>query len=179
MADMYLLAEELLTEAGYTWYEVSNYSRSEDTRSDHNLAYWRNQDWWGIGPGAHSHVNGTRWWNVKHPVPYAQKVRAGQSPAAAREVLDTATRAFETIMLMIRVREGLAMRELLAVHDEAQLGASLRWLVSQALIEPDALTSQAEPDPEAHVRLTLKGRLLGDAVTRELLPEVSEEHEEN
>lgn len=179
MADMYLLAEELLTEAGYNWYEVSNYSRSEGTRSDHNLAYWRNQDWWGIGPGAHSHVNGTRWWNVKHPVPYAQKVRAGQSPAAAREVLDTATRAFETIMLMIRVREGLAMRELLAVHDEAQLGASLRWLASQALIEPDALTSQAEPDPEAHVRLTLKGRLLGDAVTRELLPEVSEEHEEN
>ena len=81
-------------------------------------------------------------------------------------------------MLMIRVREGLAMRELLAVHDEAQLGASLRWLISQALIEPDALNSQAEPDPEAHVRLTLKGRLLGDAVTRELLPEVSEEHEE-
>ncbi len=80
----------------------------------------------------------------------------GESPAAAREVLDTATRAFETIMLMIRVREGLAMRELLAVHDEAQLGASLRWLVSQALIEPDALNSQAEPDPEAHVRLTLK-----------------------
>ena len=119
-------------------------------------------------------MNGTRWWNVKHPVPYAQKVRAGESPAAAREVLDASTRAFEMIMLMIRVREGLAMRELLAVHDEAQLGASLRWLVSQALIEPDALTSQAEPDPEAHVRLTLKGRLLGDAVTRELLPEVSE-----
>ena len=103
----------------------------------------------------------------------------GESPAAAREVLDTATRAFETIMLMIRVREGLAMRELLAVHDEAQLGASLRWLVSQALIEPDALNSQAEPDPKAHVRLTLKGRLLGDAVTRELLPEVSDEHEEH
>ena len=83
MADMYLLAEELLTEAGYNWYEVSNYSRSEDTRSDHNLAYWRNQDWWGIGPGAHSHVNGTRWWNVKHPVPYAQKVRTG-SPRRPR-----------------------------------------------------------------------------------------------
>jgi putative coproporphyrinogen dehydrogenase len=106
-------------------------------------------------------------------------VRAGESPAAAREVLDTATRAFETIMLMIRVREGLAMRELLAVHNEAQLGASLRWLISHALIEPDALNSQAEPDPESHVRLTLKGRLLGDAVTRELLPEVPEEHEEH
>ena len=111
---------------------------------------------------------------MKHPVPYAQKVRAGESPAAAREVLDASTRAFETIMLMIRVREGLAMRELLAVHDGAQLGASLRWLISQGLIEPDALTASAEPDPDAYVRLTLKGRLLGDAVTRELLPEVSE-----
>ena len=71
------------------------------------------------------------------------------------------------------------MRELLAVHDERSWAPALRWLVSQALIEPDALNSQAEPDPKAHVRLTLKGRLLGDAVTRELLPEVSDEHEEH
>ena len=172
MADMYLLAEEYLTDAGYSWYEVSNYSSSAQTRSNHNLAYWRNQDWWGIGPGAHSHLNGTRWWNLKHPVPYAHRVRAGQSPAAAREILDAPTRAFETIMLMIRVREGLPVRELLAVHDPQELGASLRWLIAQGLIDPEALTANAEPDPHARVRLTLRGRLLGDAVTRELLPEI-------
>ena len=172
MADMYLRAEDLLMQAGYRWYEVSNYSRSEHTRSDHNMAYWRNQDWWGIGPGAHSHINGTRWWNIKHPVPYAHRVRAGESPAAAREVLDSGTRSFETIMLLIRVREGLPMHELLAVHPAADLGSSLRWLLSQGLIEPDIFTNTGAPNPDASVKLTLQGRLLGDAVTRELLPDI-------
>ena len=172
MADMYLRAEDLLMQAGYRWYEVSNYSRSEHTRSDHNMAYWRNQDWWGIGPGAHSHINGTRWWNIKHPVPYAHRVRAGQSPAAAREILDSDSRSFETIMLLIRVREGLPMSELLAVHPAADLGSSLRWLLSQGLIEPDIFTNTGAPNPDASVKLTLQGRLLGDAVTRELLPDI-------
>lgn len=172
MADMYLRAEDLLMQAGYRWYEVSNYSRSEHTRSDHNMAYWRNQDWWGIGPGAHSHINGTRWWNIKHPVPYAHRVRAGQSPAAAREILDSDSRSFETIMLLIRVREGLPMHELLAVHPAADLGSSLRWLLSQGLIESDIFTDTGMPNPDASVKLTLQGRLLGDAVTRELLPDI-------
>ena len=172
MADMYLRAEDLLMQAGYRWYEVSNYSRSEHTRSDHNMAYWRNQDWWGIGPGAHSHINGTRWWNIKHPIPYAHRVRAGESPAAAREVLDSGTRSFEAIMLLIRVREGLPMSELLAVHPAADLGSSLRWLLSQGLIEPDIFTNTGAPNPDASVKLTLQGRLLGDAVTRELLPDI-------
>lgn len=172
MADMYLRAEDLLMQAGYRWYEVSNYSRSEHTRSDHNMAYWRNQDWWGIGPGAHSHINGTRWWNIKHPVPYAHRVRAGQSPAAAREILDSDSRSFETIMLLIRVREGLPMHELLAVHPAADLGSSLRWLLSQGLIESDVFADTGMPNPDASVKLTLQGRLLGDAVTRELLPDI-------
>ena len=172
MADMYLRAEDLLMQAGYRWYEVSNYSRSEHTRSDHNMAYWRNQDWWGIGPGAHSHINGTRWWNIKHPIPYAHRVRAGESPAAAREVLDSGTRSFEAIMLLIRVREGLPMSELLAVHPAADLGDSLQWLLAQGLIEPDIFTNTGAPNPDASVKLTLQGRLLGDAVTRELLPDI-------
>jgi len=172
MADMYLRAEDLLMQAGYRWYEVSNYSRSEHTRSDHNMAYWRNQDWWGIGPGAHSHINGTRWWNIKHPIPYAHRVRAGESPAAAREVLGSGTRSFEAIMLLIRVREGLPMSELLAVHPAADLGDSLQWLLAQGLIEPDIFTNTGAPNPDASVKLTLQGRLLGDAVTRELLPDI-------
>ena len=87
LADKYLLAEELLTGAGYSAYEVSNWAARPDAACRHNLGYWRGDDWWGIGPGAHSHVGGTRWWNVKHPAAYAARLAAGQSPAQAREVL--------------------------------------------------------------------------------------------
>lgn len=164
MADMYLLAEQILTEAGYRWYEVSNYSKTPQTRSRHNYAYWRNQDWWGIGPGAHSHVNGTRWWNLKHPVPYANRVREGLSPAAAREVLSPESRRFEDIMLMVRVIDGLPIARLLEGSSESQVAASLNWLETQGLIDAAARA-------DGRVQLTLRGRLLGDAVTRELLPE--------
>lgn len=164
MADMYLLAEEIFTAAGYHWYEVSNYSKTPATRSRHNYAYWRNQDWWGIGPGAHSHVNGTRWWNLKHPVPYANRVRAGQSPAAAREVLGESVRLFEDIMLQVRVIDGLDLARLEETRSPEQVRASLAWLEGQGLIDSDALAA-------GRVRLTLQGRLLGDAVTRELLPD--------
>ncbi|WP_421084120.1 radical SAM family heme chaperone HemW [Rothia nasimurium] len=167
MADMYLLAEEIFTEAGYHWYEVSNYAKSPENRSRHNYAYWRNQDWWGIGPGAHSHIDGTRWWNVKHPVPYAHRVRAGQSPAAAREVLGEQTRRFEDIMLMIRVIDGIEISRLLQESNEHSIQSSLDWLEGQGLLDP-----QARQD--GRVQLTLKGRLLGDAVTRELLPDLGD-----
>lgn len=165
MADMYLLAEQIFNEAGYHWYEVSNYAKSPEYRSRHNYAYWRNQDWWGIGPGAHSHVNGTRWWNLKHPVPYANRVRAGQSPAAAREVLGEQTRRFEDIMLQVRVIDGLDISRLLEGGDAARIEASLNWLEGQGLIDPEARAG-------GRVQLTLQGRLLGDAVTRELLPDI-------
>ncbi|KTR85727.1 coproporphyrinogen III oxidase, partial [Rothia kristinae] len=156
-ADMYLLADRLFGEAGYSWYEVSNWSRSEDTRSRHNLAYWRNRDWWGIGPGAHSHINGVRWWNLKHPVPYAHRVRQGLSPAAAREHLDADTRYVEDVMLAARIREGVAIEDLRGPGREA-----VGWLEGQGLIEPQARA-------EGRVVLTLRGRLLGDAVVRTLL----------
>lgn len=156
-ADMYLLADRLFGEAGYSWYEVSNWSRSKDTRSRHNLAYWRNRDWWGIGPGAHSHINGVRWWNLKHPVPYAHRVRQGLSPAAAREHLDADTRYVEDVMLAARIREGVAIEDLRGPGREA-----VGWLEGQGLIEPQARA-------EGRVVLTLRGRLLGDAVVRTLL----------
>ncbi|WP_370592456.1 radical SAM family heme chaperone HemW [Rothia sp. ZJ1223] len=164
MADMYLLAEKHLTAAGYSWYEVSNYASSRETRSTHNFAYWKNQDWWGVGPGAHSHLNGTRWWNVKHPVAYSGKICLGQSPAAAREVLGEKTKNFEDIMLMVRTIEGYSINKLQQVHGQA-LDAKLQWLLNQDLVEPEALKN-------GRLVLTLNGRLLGDAVTRELLPEL-------
>ncbi|WP_035780893.1 radical SAM family heme chaperone HemW, partial [Arthrobacter sp. H14] len=91
-AEKYLIAEQKLSSAGMHWYEVSNWSREPAQACRHNLAYWRGDDWWGIGPGAHSHVGGVRWWNMKHPVPYANRLAGGQSPAAGRETLDSSTR---------------------------------------------------------------------------------------
>ncbi|MES2171686.1 MAG: radical SAM family heme chaperone HemW, partial [Actinomycetota bacterium] len=91
-ADMYELADARLGDSGFDWYEVSNWSRSEEHASRHNLAYWQGHDWWGVGPGAHSHVGGVRWWNVKHPAAYAERILAGWSPAAGRETLDDETR---------------------------------------------------------------------------------------
>ena len=111
-ADMYELADELLAAAGFEWYEVSNWSRGEMHRSRHNLAYWTGTDWWGFGPGAHSHVGGVRFWNVKHPAAYAQRVANGESPAAGREIPDAAARALEGVLLRSRIREGLPIAEL-------------------------------------------------------------------
>lgn len=159
-AEMYLMADRILGESGYEWYEISNWARSPQDRSEHNLAYWRNQDWWGIGPGAHSHHQGIRWWNVKHPLAYAHRLREGHSPAQAREHLAPQTRHLEEVMLAMRVREGLPLHRLSEEGREA-----LSFLCEQGLIDPTAMTRQNR------VVLTLQGRLLGDAVVRELLPE--------
>ncbi|MCJ8503428.1 radical SAM family heme chaperone HemW [Kocuria flava] len=161
-ADKYELADRLLAEAGYEWYEVSNWARPAGPdgtahRSRHNLAYWHNQDWWGIGPGAHSHVGGTRWWNLKHPVPYTNRVRAGHSPAAGREVLDAPTRRLERVMLEARIRDGLPVAAL-----EAPGRAAVAGLIADGLVDPAAALG-------GRVVLTLRGRLLGDAVVRRLL----------
>jgi oxygen-independent coproporphyrinogen-3 oxidase len=156
-AEQYELADRMLGEAGYEWYEVSNWSRNNDLRSRHNLGYWRGQDWWGVGPGAHSHVGGVRWWNVKHPAAYAERILAGVSPAAGRESLGEATRRVERVLLAVRIREGLPIAEL----DDAGRTA-VAGLIADGLVEPgDALRGT--------VVLTLRGRLLADAVVRALL----------
>ena len=156
-ADMYELADELLGAAGYRWYEVSNWSRSPAFESRHNLAYWQGHDWWGVGPGAHSHVGGVRWWNVKHPAAYADRILAGQSPAAGRETLDDETRRVERILLRTRIREGLDVAELTAEGRTAVAG-----LIGDGLVDgASALCGTIE--------LTLRGRLLADAVVRRLL----------
>ncbi|MCI9856835.1 radical SAM family heme chaperone HemW [Microbacterium proteolyticum] len=155
-ADMYELADELLTAAGYDWYEVSNWSRGVTHRSRHNLAYWRGTDWWGFGPGAHSHVAGLRWWNVKHPAAYAQRMAAGESPAAGRERPDETARRLESVLLRSRIREGLAVSELLGEGRKA-----VASLIADGLVEgADAVRGR--------IVLTRRGRLLADAVVRAL-----------
>ena len=156
-AEQYELADRMLTDAGYAWYEVSNWAASTAHRSRHNLGYWQGHDWWGIGPGAHSHVGGVRWWNVKHPAAYAERILAGHSPAAGRETLDEATRRVERVLLATRIRDGLPTTELTDAGRTAVAG-----LIADGLVEPtDALRGR--------VVLTLRGRLLADAVVRALL----------
>jgi oxygen-independent coproporphyrinogen-3 oxidase len=158
LADKYLLAEEALERAGLGWYEVSNWSTSAATRCRHNELYWVGADWWGVGPGAHSHVGGVRWWNVKHPSAYAERIAAGHSPAHGREVLDAETRRVERVLLELRLRDGLPVD----VLDRAGR-AALDLQVADGLVEPGPLE-------RGRVVLTLRGRLLADAVVRALLP---------
>jgi putative oxygen-independent coproporphyrinogen III oxidase len=158
-ADMYELADEMLGAAGYSWYEVSNWSRSEASVSRHNLAYWQGHDWWGIGPGAHSHVGGVRWWNVKHPAAYADRILAGQSPAAGRETLDQETQRVERVLLRTRIRDGLDITTL-----EPRARTAVAGLIADGLVDgASALRGTIE--------LTLRGRLLADGVVRRLLDE--------
>ncbi len=152
-ADCYLLAEEALTAAGYAAYEVSNWARP-GKESRHNLAYWRGQDWWGIGPGAHSHVRGVRWWNVRHPREYAARLAAGESPAQAREVLDAGQRRVERVLLELRLAEGLPT---------GVLTSSERGRV------PGLVASGLVVEERGRLRPTLPGRLMADAVVRDLL----------
>ncbi|MCW2601389.1 MAG: Oxygen-independent coproporphyrinogen-III oxidase-like protein [Frankiales bacterium] len=151
LADRYLMAEETLGALG--WYEVSNWG--EPCR--HNLAYWQGGDWWGAGPGAHSHVAGVRWWNAKHPTAYAQRLGDGLSPALAGEVLSEEDRRVERVLLEVRLRDGLPLE----VLRPAGLAAAARFL-DDGLLE-------LLPYQQGKAVLTLRGRLLADAVVRELV----------
>jgi len=148
LADRYLMAEAALAPLG--WYEVSNWG--EPCR--HNLGYWRGADWWGVGPGAHSHLGGVRWWNVKHPRAYAERLAAGQSPGVGRERLTAEDRRVERILLEVRLRNGLPLE----------------------LLHPDGLAAASRHAADGLLELagdravlTLRGRLLADAVVRDLV----------
>jgi len=156
-ADMYELVDDVLGAAGYDWYEVSNWATTPEHRSRHNLGYWRGDDWWGVGPGAHSHVGGVRWWNAKHPAAYAERVTAGLSPAVGREVLDGPTRETERVLLLTRIREGIDLPSLHAGGRHAVAG-----LIADDLVDARAALG-------GRLTLTRRGRLLADAVVRRLL----------
>jgi putative oxygen-independent coproporphyrinogen III oxidase len=157
-ADRYLAAEEALGGAGFSWYEVSNWATTPDARCRHNLLYWTGGDWWGLGPGAHSHVGGVRWWNVKHPTAYAKRVAEGLSPGLGRELLTDTDRHVEDVMLRVRLRDGLPLTSL-----DAPGRAGAARALADGLLDPAAYEA-------GRVVLTLRGRLLADAVIRDLLP---------
>ena len=159
-ADMYLLAEQMLTEAGFSNYEVSNWAKDVSKRSRHNIAYWESKDWWGYGPGAHSHIGGVRWWNVKHPGAYADRIQQEVSPALERELVDEDNRKVEKIMLESRLAEGV----------------DLAWLKKHGFGKPEVIAGLVADELlvpshlfEGRLVLTVKGRLLADLVIRRIL----------
>jgi len=173
LADRYLQADAALTAAGFSWYEVSNWARDTGARCRHNLAYWTGGDWWGVGPGAHSHVGGVRWWNVKHPAAYAAALatgRTGRSPIAdgldrgdgpstpghAREVLDPDARRMEDILLRLRLSDGIAADGLRPTGR-----AAARAAAADGLLQPDRWA-------RGRAVLTLRGRLLADGIALQL-----------
>ncbi len=160
-ADMYEAADAALSAAGYSWYEVSNWSKTADERCRHNIAYWTSEDWWGIGPGAHSYLGPSvgqaakRWWNVKHPRAYADVLARGELPIGGEEELTPADTALESVMLRIRLAEGLP------AADAQAPPATIAKLIAEGLLDGAAAVAGT-------LRLTLRGRLLADHVVREL-----------
>lgn len=156
MAGRYLAAEEMFAAAGFGWYEISNWAAGPEAACRHNLLYWSGGNWWGIGPGAHSHVGGIRWWNVRHPAAYAGRIAGGISPGQARELLSDAERRTEQIMLATRLATGCPLSVLGAAGRQAAGIA-----VTDGLADPAAFGA-------GRVVLTPAGRLLADAVIRGL-----------
>ena len=161
LADRYEQVDRALSKAGLHWYEVSNWATEPQAWCRHNLGYWHNADWWGAGPGAHSHVGGVRWWNVKHPAAYAARLAEGTSPAAARETLTSEDQHLERVMLELRLVDGLPVEVL---PEEAQKEA--RRAAAEGLLDGEALAGVN--GRFGRCVLTFKGRLLADAVVRRL-----------
>ncbi|MGQ0839581.1 radical SAM family heme chaperone HemW [Actinokineospora sp.] len=156
LADRYEQVDAALSAVGLRWYEVSNWASSDAARCRHNLGYWLGGDWWGAGPGAHSHVGGVRWWNVKHPARYATLLAEGHSPAAGRERLTADDRRVERVLLELRLAEGLSVDAL-----DADRLAEADLAVRDGLLDGPALAG-------GRCVLTDRGRLLADAVVRRL-----------
>jgi putative oxygen-independent coproporphyrinogen III oxidase len=153
MAERYLLIDDLLSAAGFAWYELSNWSRPGGI-CRHNLVYWHDAEWWGVGPGAHSHVDGQRWWNVKHPRTYADRIAEGRSPAHDREVLSAEQVAMERLMLGLRLAGGVPVSQLRRPE--------------RAVPEVEAGLLDRRSFDEGRLTLTRAGRLLADRVIRNL-----------
>lgn len=153
-AEMYELAEELLSKAGFEWYEISNWAKSQQQQSQHNLAYWNNQDWWGYGPGAHSAIGGTRFWNVKHPAAYAGRLAEAHSPALSYETPDEEAVRLEQVLLGSRIAAG--------IPTQGHNPQAISTLIARDLID-------GKRAMRGRIVLTLSGRLRADEVVRELL----------
>ena len=155
-AEKYRMADDSFSQAGFTWYELSNWARPGG-ECRHNIAYWQNSEWWGLGPGAHSHIENSRWWNVKHPNTYRAKITANETPIQEREELSLDNQRTENLMLAIRMKAGIALKNL----SEEQCVAAEKYVGSEHL--------DLEKWERGALVLTQSGRLIADRIVRELL----------
>ena len=155
-AEKYRMADDSFSQAGFTWYELSNWARPGG-ECRHNIAYWQNSEWWGLGPGAHSHIENSRWWNVKHPNTYRAKITANETPIQEREELSLDNQRTENLMLAIRMKTGIALKNL----SEEQCVAAEKYVGSEHL--------DLEKWERGALVLTQSGRLIADRIVRELL----------
>lgn len=155
-AEKYLMADQAFTNAGFYWYELSNWAK-DNSKSRHNLSYWLGENWLGIGPGAHSHIDGERYWNVKHPTLYKEKIEKGQLPIADSEILDSNQIESERLMLSIRLTSGIETKSL----NMKQITDLSGYVESGHLNHSDWQQGRAT--------LTLNGRLIADRIVREIL----------
>lgn len=158
-ADKYELADETLSAAGLEWYEISNWARPGHV-CRHNLAYWQNQDWYGFGPGAHSHLGSTRFWNLRHPAKWVQSLQAGHRPIDGQEIITGESARLEKLLLNLRLRQGLDLREYAREFgvDAASLLREAHELAAEGLLDGNA----------GRAVLTRRGRLLADTVIQRL-----------
>lgn len=152
MARRYDIIADTLDNAGFGWYEVSNWAK-EGGECRHNMIYWRDHDWWGAGPGAHSHLGDQRFYNVKLPGRYINMVGADELPIADTETLTDSEHHMEKIMLGLRLREGID-RTLLS--DKAQ--PMIDGFIDRGLLADDT-----------SLHVTRSGRLLADGIITDLL----------
>jgi oxygen-independent coproporphyrinogen-3 oxidase len=155
-AEKYLMADQAFSKAGFTWYELSNWSKANG-ESKHNSAYWLSQNWWGVGPGAHSHIHGKRWWNVKHPNLYKTKITNNESPVLDQEILEPIQIESERLMLSIRLPSGVSKESL----------SNEQLKILQPYVESGAL--DLNNWSAGSVSLSLNGRLIADRIVREIL----------
>jgi oxygen-independent coproporphyrinogen-3 oxidase len=156
VADKYLIADKAFKEAGFEWYELSNWSKP-GSESKHNMAYWNGDNWWGAGPGAHSHLDGKRFWNVKHPNLYKERIQTKQSAVADSEVLNKDQIESERLMLLLRLPSGIEKQTL----NQIQLSELSEFVESGHLDRANWNQGRAS--------LTLNGRLIADRILRKIL----------
>ena len=156
MAEKYKLADDRFTRAGFNWYELSNWAKT-GAECQHNLIYWRNENWWGVGPGAHSHISGKRWWNVKNPIAYQERINTGKSPEADAELLRNDQIENENLMLSIRLSDGLTKQKL----NNVQINKLESYLDSGYLMK--------ERWNNGYATLSQSGRLIADRILRDIL----------
>ena len=155
-ADKYIIADDRFRSQGFEWYEISNWAKP-GSECRHNVAYWKGANWWGIGPGAHSHIDGRRWWNVKHPTAYRDRIQAKLAPMQGQESLTEPEIAREEIMLSLRLPGALSLARFSGEQRRA-----LEDFLGQGHLEQSAWDA-------GMLTLTQSGRLIADRIVRELV----------